>query len=631
MWGGTPPLPGTLWFDLLPTADRDTTHAIQSTCIPLYRYSQSFTYATFDYSGGGGGPATITEGEVVIQHGGVCVVELPDGTWLMLLQRRVMPGVSDVDGYHTVEDAAPDPRAITFADIIAYRASDSSFTTDVEGPYWIVDARDAWRPRTAPDTPVTSDTGTPIRLRAGVPGAVVVGDELFVYYPVTQSYYFVNDVADLDKHAYDIDLADLGFEIGIGLKRILISELIAWDPGEDADWDARKYGGSAVDYCVPGTVCDLIRVWVDTAEADPVTSVTPFDDVPFDEGYHEGVTFIDPAPVLCGDTIVLFTPATKPEDNPTRDGVGMGLWRLTSIPVWAALLDADGMPVSVQYGVDFIARRSSDWIADVVYEGTADGRDLYAEWQNPAPAQLPDGSWRVYSSGPEGWMHVWVGEERDGCETPEFASWGEVEDDPEAGGARDFDVQEPRSNKWASVTERGGIEPEDSGGNVPDVNAGPGGIQLSPRRPRKGDWIEDETLVPEIVDATRIRSARDPRAPNIGRLIEAQRPWSTVRGWSLVRGGPLGVQIGGIEVRLVPPAEAAVDSHRQRAAAAIGRLAAMSRRQARATDARRRLSATARILPLPDGGGAGDNPQARSTAWTARRRTDTDPPCGCER
>lgn len=630
LWLGAPPEPGTLWFDLVPYDERDSTYAIQSTCIPRYRHDDAFSYVRFDYSQEGGWLGFL-EDQMVIQHGGVCVVELPDEQgWLMVLQRRRMPGVSDAEGFNTVENRAADARAITFSDIVCYWAPDSTFTEGIEGPYWLVDACDAWRTAEDPDSPITCN-GSPMRFRTGVPGVAIVGDELFIYYPVDQSGFFAPEadaVAGGDKYGDCLDPKGLDFHAGIGLKRIRIEDLLSADPGDDSEWDYLKYrADEPVDYTVPGIVCGLVRVWVDENERNPVGAVTAFTEVDF--GKAAGVSFIDPAPVVCGETIVLFTAVTKGADSSHQLDAGMGLWRLTSIPPRAVLVDANGAPLTIEYGVDFIAR-PSDWIADIVREEgvNKEGQPVYSEWQNPDPVQLPDGSWRVYTSGPDGWMHVWVGEEDDGCRTPDYeVRFGAVLERAEV------TPEEGHSPTGTDNPVRGGAVQVEKG-RFPSISTtAPPPTRKHPWSPGVR-WVEDTSPFP--VGSVDIGPPRDPRAPNLGRpkMIRPPSNASVLRGRTVLLGGPLGVRLGKVEIRLDPRRSAPPQSAQRRAAAAIGRLVATSAPQARATAALRRMTADAEIVPLPSDK---RTPQEESGSRPKRgvlralHPADPDAPCGCRR
>lgn len=318
------------------------------------------------------------------------VVELPDGSWLMLLAR-----VRFYDG-----DNADHTNSL--GDIVAWWSPDPTFASDqVVGPLLVVDSLCAL-PLTAyvGGTPVSDPygviPGSAVRLWLGVPGGVVdpQQEELLVYY-VAEKNAEPASRPKMDAYApgatYEVALADADFTQGIYLKRIQLADLqerIAAELGNPftytAESSATGFGRLAV---IPGTLEGRVAIWSSAFEAE-FGLATHFDAIfKSRAGGRAVLKLADPQPTWTNtEGLALVFAAVYNEEGGAKESdvhaaSGHGIWRA------AAVDGSNGAEFDI--GGDLLGG-SGGWDDQIV---AADGGSQYLD---PDPVQLDDGSWVVY-------------------------------------------------------------------------------------------------------------------------------------------------------------------------------------------------------------------------------------------
>jgi hypothetical protein len=357
--------------------------AVRSTVIPSGIFSQILAARRLEYASDG----TVTDagkGSIVVDitFKDPCVVHLPYGYgWLMLVAR--------IRKYEDANEEEPD-KAWTvgytpqncFSDIVAFHAQedDPAFQAvgRVRGPIWMVsDLRGA------------RDDGSPeARTWLGVPGAIMLGHDLYVYYQCEAAEYFTMPEYDAEAAAepdtwsrldsgtgyYWSALGWPHFQPGIFAKRF--SLLSIRTQFGNHDWilaDGEKDDGSSSGYdmstwedqsnfwqraLVQGELLGPVRMWIGTGGSDAQPFTKWDGDAPA-ERFHR-VTLADPCPVGFEDDeredFALFFAAIGGHLT-DRGGLprfamhgAYGLWRAISLP--EGFVGFMGLPGV--YGRDFL-------------------------------------------------------------------------------------------------------------------------------------------------------------------------------------------------------------------------------------------------------------------------------------
>jgi hypothetical protein len=385
---------------------------IYGTAVPKFKYGQTWSYEQVVVADG------VTSVEIIsrdftVSYKDMSIVELPDGSYLMLLGRYRLEGTDSTD--------RPQPGSSnSLGDIVAWVSPDLTFAGDqVVGPFLVVDSLDA----------IPSGT---VRLWLGVPGGVVdpVRQELLVYY-VAESNEVAGDrpavpFADAygELKVYTDALASAGFERGIFLKRIPLATLQArvadelasptrftdesqvWSDAPDVRVvpDLFGFGRAAA---LEGTLAG--RVQISTGDSVNLLGGPTFEEY-FDGGGDPAQipAVADPQPVWSSTgRLTLYFAAIGAlgfDGNAVSTTSGHGLWRASVVPGSAGA----AFVVSVQRE----RLRFTDQIA------TADSDALLLD---PDPVELDDGTWLVFAgqqaanSGP---LLVYTGWARDGDPDP---------------------------------------------------------------------------------------------------------------------------------------------------------------------------------------------------------------------
>lgn len=408
--------------------------AIRATCVPKYRKWNEYHWIQRDYSAdspaAGVGTFLRTTPAIVYQDG-MDVVQLPDGRWLMLLHAWINP-VEVLDDIDSVNDfTRRSEKDCSFTEIVCYVADDPDFRSGLEGPFRVVDGKEALPEQQLPGFVTNSLDPDPPRLAVhprlfvGVPAGVVRDGYLYVYYTVNATWNFddYDGEARFDNHeglwiplggecsnlfggdlagadptrpgrtAY-YDAVTATPQVGVAVKQIDLRDLYAHigAPGSNADqheWDLNVYAGVSME--IPGVLLGMVQVWI-TSPVD-ADYYERFEDVMHRVACTTGA-IVDPAPAHCPDTGALTLYFTYTNcDN----AIGGGLWRAKELAIVDTNETAGYTPRSaaeffIHYGWD--TNTSNGLVA-----GLAANEGQY---QNGDPVRMPDGSWRVYTGGGRG-------------------------------------------------------------------------------------------------------------------------------------------------------------------------------------------------------------------------------------
>ncbi len=354
------------------------------TCVPKARLHNDWTTLEKDYDAGTEAVREYNQAGSTYAHPDV--VKLPDGRWLMVLQRTTLPYPLDLSTFppvfggldrgpsEAVAGNAGSPECAN-AEIVAWLADDEDFTQNLRGPYWMVDATDALPVSEWP----AAATTWPIRPRwfVGVPSAVVVGDNLYLYYAIDRSMNWSgrNGPNKLDEDTPAM-CAGLGGDVysdpseyrlafrdyenaaspdGAGLAHQVfeIADLLRWMDFidgwgvQESDWVRAQAAGLSI--VAPGSHGGRVRIWVKWG---------PFAIGRIETWSGNGV-LVDPAVEWCAkeERFALVTPLSKCP----APAQGCGIWRARGI----ASGETWGFLPSAQVGKDFrIELSTSPLVAD---------------------------------------------------------------------------------------------------------------------------------------------------------------------------------------------------------------------------------------------------------------------------
>lgn len=428
------------------------------TCIPRFREITDFAFVRIAYDDG---TTAVERATSVFQYGGVNVVQLPpsDGRWMMLMHRaRMRRGDEGEARYEDYEDnprnfigenTAPQTCA---SDIIAYIADDSTFTTGVVGPFWIVDSKNAL----ATDVEVTANDGSttiPARFYLGVPSAVVIGTDIYVYYVYERSEYFDmggdDNGGDTGQNLYNASVSTR--TQGIAVKQFALAELLRLEtlaqlPATrtllaERNWEQTQHN-TALDPVIQGTLLGPIEVYV-TGRRSSGAAWELFTDVFPNPTYDADswMALIDPAAVWCsgagGTGLSLFFASdwrsetnTYPDANARRTQDldygqlwdGYGTWHARTVAGLGTF--ALTFAIRITWSADELVRNSADQVARVEVTQKASDRNTHdpgygrGPFQNPEVTRLADGTVRVQTGGTlqaVAMNALFFGTERDVC------------------------------------------------------------------------------------------------------------------------------------------------------------------------------------------------------------------------
>jgi hypothetical protein len=376
-----------------------------------------------------------------------CVIAVPEaagGGYLMILVR-----------YRTREEDATLPNGTLeqpdvgtcISDIVCYWSVDATFRgtygTTLKGPFLLVDSLDAL------DDPYLYEEGearTKVSFRPwlGVPGAVFVGNDLYLYYVVTPPYPTKGGAKDgapyLDEER-GLEEEVGSFNDGEGLTQVLAFRVIShaeYTVGIRmglADTDEENWTTASA---IPSGPSLPVRAWMAitgapnrvesflqkvTQAATRQGSVRP---LPTDESY--AAKLVDPLPFTCQDQLGLFVAvhANSPfhlrnDPDMAWDRFGLliggdadpslyGLWRLRAVdPATIPRLVRAGVPFAPELGRDFVvsgnlSRRGYPDQVAASFAGSVDedeeqepADDIF-DYLDPDVVFIPPlGVWRVYT------------------------------------------------------------------------------------------------------------------------------------------------------------------------------------------------------------------------------------------
>ena len=347
-------------FDMNPT---------YQTRIPLEKKNQTWL---LEYISADAISIEMAESTLDVEYKDPSVVELPDGSWLMVMVRT-----------RREADTDPSPELV-IADIVAWVSPDPSFASpQVMGPFLLVDSLEAFK------------QGAFVRVWLGVPGAVVdsSGTELLVYYVVEEAGS-PGKKPPLDEYvdygAYSKALTTAGFQQrGIYLKRFSLDMLAA-----SFEWEASnegmltdESGSTALEgiygqgLALPGTLAGRVSIEQGTTLGWGGPS---FEEVYDGGGYAAGGPKVaDPQPAYgaSGRLHLYFAAVMSPEggSNQVFLGSGHGIWLVTEV------MGSGGTRFTFEAPKDGELSSSSQLLSSFL-----------SILLDPDPVMLSDGTWCLF-------------------------------------------------------------------------------------------------------------------------------------------------------------------------------------------------------------------------------------------
>jgi hypothetical protein len=404
------------------------------TAVPSTKYIAAWTYEKVDsYEETGGDDlegavygrrvSTLTDA-MAASYSDPCVVPVPKalgGGYLMILVRRRVLADDAADAAASVSgrDAsalsdAEIARGAAFlgnpgesiADIVCYYSTSVEFTSETtKGPFLLVHSLTALRDPSLRDAGASSDMAS-FRCWLGVPGAVFVGWDLYLYY--VADAHTSESSGWHDATGAGRDAAVAAFDGGAGFTEATV---VKYFPNTEI----RRYIIEATDITpeaeqtmadqVPGDLCLPVRVWM-TAAGGAVELLQDACQARCDAAVaagetaftHEGSKLVDAMPAECDDALHLYF-ALRPPYTDTLDSTSnllFGIWHARAIPADEPLTGTE----TAELGRDFIVAAPDTTTGEsrdqVAYGRMVDGTEY--DYMDPDVVYvIEEERWRVYT------------------------------------------------------------------------------------------------------------------------------------------------------------------------------------------------------------------------------------------